>query len=223
MIAYGPGKADSRSALNEAVVEGTPEIGQIHTLMLVGIRQFAIAGGGKTVAIGEGDQHGYRTRRIGGIDQIEVERVASGGMIGIRIIVDRWIVMVVRDVAMDAITFHQDIGAPGGTRLSTELAALQAAVDGNDVLVQHWRHRLVAMTIVELYDLPALLAQPSHIVGITDLSYLLKTEVLQIHHRHRFTTLISRCRPHRLRNGIVDRRSCDVTIPLTCRRHRHTG
>ena len=215
MVAHSPGEANSRGSLDEAVFELPPEIGQVHACVLVV--------GGVAAAIGEAHHHGNGMRGVGGIDQVQIERVASRSLVVIRIVVHAGVVLIVRDVTLDAVALHQDIGTRRRTADSTEPAVLQTAVDGDDVLVQRRRHSLLAPGIVELYHLPALLAQPRHIVGIRVLTNLLETEVLQIHYRHRLPAGIGSRLRGSLRGGIVDSTTRRGTGPLPRGSHRHIG
>ena len=106
MVAYRPGKAYGSSPLYETVFKGTPRIGQEHALMLVGIGQLTAAVGGIAVAIGERHQHRHLCRRVGRIDQVQVEPVALTVLIHVRIIIYGGVIVVVRNVAVDAITLQ---------------------------------------------------------------------------------------------------------------------
>ena len=92
MVAHGPCKTDGSGTFDEAVLELSPGVGQVHALMLVGIGQFAIAVGGEAIAVGERDQNRHGTRRIGRIDKIKIERIADIVFIDIGKVVDAWVV-----------------------------------------------------------------------------------------------------------------------------------
>ena len=174
----------------------------MHTFMFIRICQFTIADSSKAIAIGKSYQDWYRDCRIGRIDKIQVKRIALTVFIGIRIVINTGVILIIGYITADSIALHKYIGTRWGAGLSTKLPLLKTTIDGYDILVQLRGNRFLALRIVDFDNLPAVFAQPSHIVSITDLTDILEAEIFKINHRHWFPINILRwCR--RCRRGCV--------------------
>ena len=109
MVAHRPGKTYSRRSLYETVLESSPIVRQIQTLVLIGICQFPIVVGGKAATVGKGDHYGYLHRRIGGIYQVQIEPVALAVLIDIGIVVNGRVIVIIGDVTLYAVALHQNV------------------------------------------------------------------------------------------------------------------
>ena len=137
------------------------------------------------VAIRKRNDHRHRTGSIGRIGNVHIQRIALGIRGGLGPVVDRGIVLEIAHIAGQAVTFEKDIGtmvgAVGGT---TERAAAQGIVDGDDVHVDAGRLGGRMTGIVHLHHLIALVEQPLDIGLDRILADLLTSQVLEIDHSH---------------------------------------
>jgi hypothetical protein len=64
---------------------------------------------GTAVAIGKGNHHRNLMRGIGGIDQIQKERIALTTLIAVWIVINRRVVKIIGNVALETIALHEDV------------------------------------------------------------------------------------------------------------------